>query len=432
MPILKRERRFLAAAGAGVLQRLVQIACTLILMPKLLTVLGVADFGIWGSASSLAWFSGLVDIGIGAALVTLVARSLAAGHADAARAQLAGALTVGTAIGLALLVCAVLLFAVTGASPTLHPYLIAIAGLALNTPLNSANNAWMALQKGYISGFWELVQTLLTLALALAAAPLTHDPRVYVAIMYGALVLANTGSLVHLFLAHPELRPRHLALTHSREVIAEGILLFGLNIGGGLSFLLDNVLALHLLGPEASARMTIALRICMTGLGFLLVASQPLWPAFVEAAHLQDRHWIRNTLLRGTASLVGVSLLGSVILINYGQRLVGLWLHSTLGFDQALLWAISSWVVVQAFVRVPILLLNGLSIIRFQVAAVTTATAIALTLKFILAPHLGVAGILWGTTTTVIIVVIPAFLWRVSTWYSNLHSNEYATPKGIE
>ncbi len=68
-------------------------------------------------------------------------------------------------------------------------YLIAAIGLAVNVPLNAGNNVWMALQKGYVSGRWELVQTLLTTAGLVAAPALTRDVRVYVAVVYTGLVL---------------------------------------------------------------------------------------------------------------------------------------------------------------------------------------------------------------------------------------------------
>jgi O-antigen/teichoic acid export membrane protein len=73
----KRDRRVVVSAGVGIFQRLVQVGSTLVIIPLLLRVLGPAKFGMWGAAASLAWLSGLVDIGTGTALVTLVARSSA-------------------------------------------------------------------------------------------------------------------------------------------------------------------------------------------------------------------------------------------------------------------------------------------------------------------------------------------------------------------
>jgi O-antigen/teichoic acid export membrane protein len=181
---------------------------------------------------------------------------------------------------------------------------------------------------------------------------------------------------MHLLLLHPELRPQGLpdSLASIREVAGSGILFFILNITAGLTFMLDNVLALQLLGPEASARMTIAMRICMTAIGMLAVLSLPLWPAFTDAAHTADRRWIRQTLLRGSALLASATVAGSAVLILFGQPLLRLWLHADLGIGQPLLWAISVWVLAEALARVPNLLLNALALVRFQIVMTAIGT----------------------------------------------------------
>jgi O-antigen/teichoic acid export membrane protein len=201
-----------------------------------------------------------------------------------------------------------------------------------------------------------------------------------------------------------------------KEVFTSGMLFFILGITGGLSFMLDNVLALQLLGPEASARMTIAMRICMAAVGMLIALSQPFWPAFVEAAHHSDRKWIRRSLLQGTALLVAVTGAGSLLLLLYGERILRLWLHTNLGIGVGLLWAISAWILTQTLLRLPALLLNALSLIRFEIVAFAIATLTAFTLKFALAPKFGVAGILWGTSTAVALIAVPASLWRIHRW----------------
>jgi len=414
----KRNRRVVVSAGVGVFQRLVQVGSTLVVMPLLLRVLGPAKFGVWGAAASLAWLSGLVDIGTGTALVTLVARSSALESEEQARRHVTGALSFGSGLAVLMLLAAFLASLNGRAQGSAGPYFIAAIGLAVNLPLNAGNNVWMALQKGYVSGFWELVQTLLTTAGLIAATLFTRDVRVFVAIVYLGLVLANIGSLVHLFWRHPELRPEGISVSWAamREVAGHGVLYFILALTGGLSFLLDNVLALSLLGPEASARMSIAMRICVTAIGGLVVLSQPLWPAFAEAAQRGDRKWIRKALVRGSALLVGLTVVGSFLLLVYGERLLRLWLHTDLGIGIGLLWAIAAWLVAQALVRIPNLLLNGLSILRYQIAVCTVVTLVAFALKFALAPYLGVAGILWGTSAAVLVIGIPALIWRILRW----------------
>jgi O-antigen/teichoic acid export membrane protein len=414
----RRNRKIIASAGFGVFQRLVQVGSTLVLMPVLLRVLGPAHFGVWGAAASLAWMAGLADIGIGTALVTMVAQSVARNDLTQARDRVASALSLGSLLAAVMLFGAFVARMFGALQGDAAPYLIAVVGLALNIPLNSANNVWMSLQKGYVSGFWELAQTVLTTAALLVAIGFTHDVRILVALVYGGLVVANLGSFIHLLWLHPELRPAGLLVPSAalREVATNGSLFFVLGITGGLSFMLDNVLALQLLGPEASARMTIAMRICMAAVGMLIALSQPFWPAFVEAAHHADRKWIRRGVLQGTAFLLAVTGAGSLVLVFYGEKLLQLWLHTTLGIGAGLLLAISAWILTQALIRLPTLLLNALSLVRFEIVVFAIATIVAFTLKFALAPKLGVSGILWGTSVTVALIAVPASLRRIYRW----------------
>ncbi|MGD0893308.1 MAG: lipopolysaccharide biosynthesis protein [Terracidiphilus sp.] len=412
-----RNRKALASAGVGITQRLAQAGCTLILMPMLLHALGAARFGVWGAAASLAWLAWIADLGTGSALVTLVARAIALDRLDEARRQVAGALTLGFSLSLFFLVLTGAAWRWRGAGD-LAVYLIAVAGLAANLPLSSANNIWMALQEGYISSAWELVQTVATTVALIAATFYTKDVRVFVALVYGGLVMSNLGSLIHLYLRHPELRPERLperwAAAH--DVISSGLMFFLMGIAGSLTFILDNVLALQLLGPQASAQMTIAIRICMTGMGMLTAMAQPLWPAFADAAHRADHQWVMHKFAWGMALITGVTVAGSAILLVWGETLLKLWLHTDLGIGIGLLSAVAVWVVAQALFRVPHNLMNGLLMIRYQTIVFAAALGAAFALKFLLARSLGVAGILWGTNLAMFLIVLPACLWRIWQW----------------
>jgi O-antigen/teichoic acid export membrane protein len=412
-----RNHRIFLAAGTGLFQRFVQAGATVVIMPVLLKTLGAARFGVWGGVTSLAWLHGLVDMGVGAALVTLVASARALNRTAEVRSLVAGAIGLACALAAIVALAGTLLLTLAPA-PKAGLYLIAVIAMALNIPLNAANSVWLGLQKGHVSGFWDLAQTLLTTAGLIVASMYSSDVRVFVGAVYGGLVLSNVASFVHLFLAHPELRRGGLSgLGPSlRNVADKGLSYFLLTIVCALTYLLDNVLALELLGPEAAARMAIALRICMTAWGLLEVMSLPLWPAFTEAAVRADRKWIHKSMLRSAALLVGAAAAGSGLLLLTGQRLFGWWLGPGLGIDVGLLAAIAGWVVAQAVHRVPNVFLNAMSIVRFQLVVSSVATLIAFALKFIFAARFGVAGILWGTTVSTLVIVVPANIWRIWKW----------------
>lgn len=413
-----RNRRAVASAGFGITQRLVQVGCTLILMPVLLHALGTAAFGVWGAAASLAWLAPLADFGTGSALVTLVAREVALERAHEARRQVAAALTLSGALALVFLALIGSLWGAGAWGTYGTVYLIAFAGLAVNLPLNSANNIWMALQEGYYASLWEFVQTLGTTAALLLATFYTRDVRLYVALVYGGVAAANLGSLIHLLLRRPEVRPERLPERWAamRELAGSGMLFFAMGVAGSLSYMLDNVLALQWLGTQASAQMTIALRICISGVTMMVAISQPLWPAFTDAAHTADRQWVMHKLAWGTALLTGITVVGAVVLVAWGEPLLKLWLHTNLGIGRGLLVAVAAWVLVQALIRVPHLLLNGLLVVKYQTVVLTVALVAAFALKFALAGRLGAAGILWGTTLSLALIFFPAIAWRIRRW----------------
>ncbi len=162
----QRDRRIMLASSAGLLQRCAQLATAVITLPLALHTLGVAGFGLWGAATSLVWLSPMLDFGLGSALVTLLPRAAADGRTEEARQHVSAALLGGCLLAAALLClggCVWLIWR-PGA-----PFLIAGIGLVLNIPLGIAGNIWLGLQKGHVAGFWELMQTLLTFSLLLAA-----------------------------------------------------------------------------------------------------------------------------------------------------------------------------------------------------------------------------------------------------------------------
>lgn len=410
----ERNRRAIISAGVGVSQRIVQFIGTLLTMPLVLRALGQEQFGVWSAATSVAWLSGLADFGISFALVMLVGKAIALGHIDQARQQIEAALKLGTFF--AILVFTVASIVIINAMPAaqVNPYLVAVAALTLSVPLGIANSVWMALQKGYVSSGWETVQTVISVGgLVIAVTvPLESDALVYVALFLLGTVVANLGSLIHLFIRHPELRPLGLATTSLeslREMAYRSTPFFILGVANVMAVFGDNVLALELLGADASAQMAIALRLCVTAMGLLVVMSQPLMPAFTDAIARTDIKWVRRTLIHGSLLTIGAAIAGASIIVLFGEPLLHWWLGSNLTFPRNLYWAMAAWIIAVSIVRVPALLINAAWIIKFQLLLAAIHGIAAFSLKFVLAPLWGVSGILWGTTLSNILVVAPAY-----------------------
>jgi O-antigen/teichoic acid export membrane protein len=425
-----RSRRIALSALAGAAQRFAAMIGTFMMFPRVLHALGTDLFGVWGAAISLVMMITVADFGIGPAIVTLVSHALASKESEDSRDYLTAALITSCGIAVCFLIGGILLATSIAPRPMLSVYLLAVVGVAINVPLGAASAAWLALQRGWMVAFWDFLQTMFFIASVALALTFTKDIRLYVLAVYGSLLAANSLNMVCLFVSHPELRPDGWTgpVAHMRLVLKTASRYFVLSALDSLSYILDSVLALHLLGAAASAEMAIAQRVSVAALGLLMVAAQPLWPAFVEAAAKGERRWILLALARGTALILSAAVAGSAILVVFGIPLLKFWLKSDVGIDQSTLWVMAIWIVSLSFVRVQMLLLNALRIMKFQIGVFAIATTISLVLKFALAPRYGVAGILVSTAVTFPIIVLPAMLWRIGRWRQKMASTDEWSP----
>ena len=411
-----RNRRILLSGGAGVAQRFAQLIAALVTLPLTLHALGEAGFGVWGAATSLAWAGGVLDLGLGAALVTLVPQALARG--EDAGGDVAASLFGGAALGSALLLVGGIFALAAPHELPGPPFLIACLGMALNIPLGIAGNIWFGLQRGHIAAMWDMAMTCMMLAFIILAVALGGGVVVMVACVYGAMVLASGGSLAHVLIRHPDLRPRFAALSRHgiRRVLRTGLLLSAISMIASCSYVFDNVITLHWLGADAAARMTIAMRLCITAIGMLGVATHALWPAFVEATAARDHGWVLRALAGGTLGVLALALVGSALIVLYGDIAVQWWLRENLHLPPLLLWAVAAWIVVLSLPRVAGLLLNAVSIFRGQILVQCVATTAALVAKVFLGERLGAAGILLATPLAWLFIVCPAYAWMAAAW----------------
>lgn len=416
------------ASGVGFVQRIAQIATTVVTLPLVLHALGVYGFGIWGAATSLAWLSGILDFGLGSALITLIPRTIATGQNELTREHVAAALICGCILSVIVVIAGA---ALTVAGTQLRqstPFLLAVVGLALNVPLSIAGNVWFGLQKGHVAGGWEIVQTLLTLCLLLTAAAFHGGVTAMVCAVYAALVLTNFASLAHLLVRHPEIRPRrsYPSMQSLQIVVGQSGWLFLFSVAVACSYMFDNLLTLHWLGGEASAQMTMAMRLCTTAAGVIAVLTQPLWPAFVEAESVGDRPWALRTLSWGTVMVLVLAVSGAAVIVLFGAPLLTWWLRSNIGIGPALLWATGIWIVVICTPRVPSLLFSAALILRSQFIAATAALALAIALKCLLVDRFGVVGILSATPISWLIIMWPASIWLMLRWRDKPNSRTNA------
>ena len=413
VPMIKpRNISILRTSIAGVLQRFAQLLSSLITLPLALHCLGVAGFGIWGAATSLAWLSGLLALGFGSALVTLIPRGLAAGHTMENRGYVTAALYGGATLSAVLLLAGLAVILLSGMKLPSGPFLVASVALTLNIPLSVGFELWLALHKGHIGAFWAAVQTLLGLLFVVIGALAGAGVTIMTLAIYGALIVANAGSMAHALYVHPHLRPLpRLPAAALRTMLTQGSLLFAVTVAVACSTSFDNVMTLAWLGPDASAQMAVAIRVCVTAGGLVGAVTQPFWPSFADALAANDHGWARRMLLAGMAAVIILSVSGSGLIIVFGTPALHWWLRQDLHLPPALFWAMAIWIVSMTLTNVPGSVLHAALKLRVQIVILSAAALAGFGIKYLVAKPCGVTGVLLVTPVLWFVAVGPIYLW---------------------
>jgi len=418
---MQRNRNITYAVLTAGMQRLLQLLGSVIIIPLLLHSLGTTYFGIWGAATSLAWLSGILDIGLGAVVISLVAEGMATDRLQRIRDQMAVVIIGASLMGLLVISVGTLCVCLWIKGVESAAFLIAVVAIGINIPLSMATSAWLGLQKGYISGMWDSVQVILNITALLIAVALHAHVLIMVALFYGSIVITNILCSIHLLWSCPQLYPVQWRVSVGiwRQIGGKSLLFALISIVLNISFGLDNVLALMLLGPEASARMAIIMRLGINAIGIVAVLTQPLWPAFIEARGKEEHRWVWKALVKGTMAVIGLCILGGGILGLFGQKILHWWLGGALDINTTLLWATALWILGLSLPRVAWLLLNAASDLKFQLALCIPVCVIAIAAKLLFVAEFGILGIWLATPLCLLIIMCPAYTWRI---YSVLYN----------
>lgn len=424
-----RARRIVVSMVTGLPALGVQVVSGLILVTLAWRALGADGFGLWAAITALSPLIALGDLGVGFALVNLVATAV--GRDDRAAVRQAIAMAVALSTAMALVLTAFLLAAYTWVdwpawfnlpADTAHAPGLAVLTYAacrlLLLPLGVAGKLRAGLQQNFVNNVCDAAGVLLSVGFFFVAWHLGAGLPLLLLASGAGPVIAAIGNWLGFAGRGVVPRMRDLEMTCMWPMLRLGVLFFVLNLATLLSSAGDNMVAVRLLGPTATAELAIANKIIMVGQAVLGVALMPLWPAFTEAIARRDGLWIRRALLFSFAASGAAGLLLSILFLCGANWAIALWLKSDVSLPADLLFANAAWLVLQALGVVAAMFLNGASVVRFQIVQALCFGVVAFGLKLILAPRLGSAGIVWATDIAYFATELPVDLWFIHRWLS--------------
>lgn len=422
----ERGRRRLRRAGATSVStfaaRLAGFGSFLLLVPLTVPYLGKERYGVWMTLLSLVALLGITNLGMGNALITLIARTDAAGDEQQAGRYVSTAVVLFVAISLILGVVAVATFPIipwasvfnvsqgplsTDAS---RAAAVLVAVYLIGIPVGIVTQIRLGYQEGYANAVWDVAGSILTVAAVVIVVASGWSLPVLVAAAAAAPLVSTACNFTILCRKRPALRPRlrNAVRSQARVLLRFGGLYFVLQLAVIVGYSSDNFVAAQVLGPEAVTQYALPSRLALAGISLIAIFIMPLWPAYAEGLERHDAEWVLRTFRRSLVASTTVATLGAALFVAFGGPIVRLWSRGEVNPGRLLLMGLGAWLVLGSAGNALAAFLNAAQIVRLQVICASLMAVTNIILSVILARSIGIAGLIWGTVISyAVFVVIP-------------------------
>ena len=389
------------------------------------------ELGLWLLLVTAVTLVGFADFGIGNGLLNAIADARGRDDDEFTKEAISSAFF--ALLGLALLLGGAFalvyphvewatLYNVTGptadqAGPATAAF---VACILAALPLGISQRVHHAHQRGWVANGWQGLASAISLAAVIVASKEGAGTPVLVAAMLsGPPVAYFSDSCVLFFRNRPDLRPRlRLASTRAaRRVLSHGFLFFIIATVGAVSYELDSLVISHYLGADQVQVYAVPFRLFMLAPSVVTLLLTPLWPAYGEAASRRDLAWVNSTLRRSLALGIVLTLVPSLLLIPLTQPILDVWVRGAVEPPIGLLVAMAVWAVLSGISTAVATFFNGTGVLKIQVPVAIAMGLTNLVLSIVLVQHIGVAGPMWGTIVSQVVVgMVPAVFITRSLW----------------
>lgn len=423
----ERYRRIALTMLASIGVRGISTLTALITVPLTVNYLGNERYGLWVTISSVIVALGFADLGIGNGLLNAISDANGRDDRESARGYVSSAWFMLSGLAVLAALAFLVLYPILPWARIFNltsPEVIAEAGPAtavfvacflFNLPLNLVQRVQMGYQEGLTNSLWLAFGNILGLVALLLAIQARAGLSWLVLAMAGAPVFATLLNNVAMFgMRRRWLLPRLSSITQgtARKIVRVGFLFFVLQVAVAAAYSSDNIVVAQILGPGGVTQYSVPLRLFQIAPQVLSMLLYPLWPAYGEAIARGDVAWVRKTLKRSILIGLAINVPPSLFLVVFGVQTVHLWIGSNaITPPFLLLLGFGIWTIINSFSGPIAMLLNGATIIRFQVICSSIMAVMNLTLSIILTLLIGLPGPIWASIIAVTIcILIPSGL----------------------
>ncbi|MBT9150889.1 MAG: hypothetical protein DDT40_01068 [candidate division WS2 bacterium] len=421
-----RKRTLLLSGIANYGAIIVSVIVGVISVPIGLHYFGPVLYGIWFVISSILAYLRISDFGISLSTLTLMAKTPESSHHRIILRRSLGMLLGISIVFIGLVLVAVQSFpgwvGILGKVPPNLQGDAATAALAigilvlLQLPTTVFSAAFSGLQQVYWNRIYGALSSITALG-ALLTTVLIGGNLVTLAIFTGlGGLLVGIVSGVHLFLAHPQVRPRFTERVTDAPaasfLFTSGIRFLTLQIAALIILNTDNIIISHYLGPGEVAPYAITFKLFQMGLMVVTATIIALWPMYGQASERGEWEWIQRTYNRSVFSQIipgGLIWIGGII---FSQVIIALWAGPAAYGGLLVAFALGGHVYISSFGGSNVSVVNGLNPTNIVVIFGLTEAALNLGISLALVEPLGIGGVALGTFVASLMV---------NTWFHPLY-----------
>lgn len=426
MSELNRKRTLLLGTISNYGAIGVSIVVGLASVPLGLHYFGSVRYGIWLVIGSILAYLRVSDFGVGLSTLTLMAQTSDPAHQRVILRRSIGLLLGASVIFIVLILIISHLFpgwvGILGKVPSNIQGEAATAALAigilvlLQLPTTVFAAAFSGLQQVHWNRAYGALRSIISLS-ALVATILVGGSLITLAILTGlGGLLVGIVSGVHLFVAHPNVRPKvtdKVADAPSSNLLfTSGVRFFALQMSTLIIMNTDNLVISHYLGPEKVTPYAVTFRLFWMGALMINAVTSTLWPMYGQALGRGNWEWIQRTYNRCVSALVTVGGLVWIGGIIFSKGIINLWAGPAAYGGFTVAFALGGYAYVNSFFGSNAAIINGLNPSAIVVAFSFVEAILNIGISLALVGLLGIRGIALGTFIACL---------AVNTWFGPLY-----------
>lgn len=386
---------------------------------------GLTTYGLFAALTSFTALLSFSDFGLANALMVRLAAARASQDRAAAVGALTNTLILLSAIGLLFASAGIALSmyvpwsGLLNAPPTRESELqlsavVIAACIGIGVPAGVATKIYFGLQQAATASVWTTAAAITSAGTVALVADGSGSLPLMVAAQVGLPSIFAFFSLIVVVRRNELLGVAHgaIALRSTVSLLKTGRLFVVLQLAAIISYQLDVLIVVRLLGPEEAAVVAVTMKFLMLPLGLASLFFLPLWPAFAEARQVSDLRWVCKAYRRASLTGAIAGLFAAPLCLLFGQKLVRVWTDGLVDPPVLLIAAGALWILVGLYNQPQSMLLNGLHVEGFQLKVVSITVAANLALSIVLAGSIGLSGPLIGSVLSLsFLTILPSEVW---------------------